>query len=250
MALVTTQRFFWDKVRARASECKYGVAFEAATAVFHDPRTVIALDEHCFCPEDRWHVVGRAENDVVIVVVCEFIDALGDDHVRIISARKATVRERGEYEAGDNPTRGLAMTEESHGRLDAESEDDLDMKPEYDFSNGIRGRFANSRFPVFIHNSILGYFHGQAMVTGKSSEGVDRSAIARAHRRNGLRTASIRRATVVRRRAPNQRFEVPRKMRLVRVTQFLCEMGEIDALRVGQSRSRVMQSKAANDPLR
>ncbi len=170
MMLVTTQRFFWDKVRARASERKYGVAFEAATAVFRDPLTVIALDERCFCPEDRWHAVGRAENDVVIVVVCEFIDALGDDHVRIISARKATARERGVYETGYNPTRGLAMTEEYQARLDAESDDDLDMKPEYDFSNGIRGRFANSRFPVFIHNSILGYFHGQAMETGKSSE--------------------------------------------------------------------------------
>jgi hypothetical protein len=49
-------------------------------------------------------------------------------------------------------------------------EDDPDMRVEYDFSNGIRGRFANSSFPVFIENRTLGYFHGRAIATGKSSE--------------------------------------------------------------------------------
>ncbi len=62
------------------------------------------------------------------------------------------------------------MTEEYNAKPEVESEDDPDMEPEYDFSNGIRGFFANAQFPILIHNSILGYFHGQAVATGKSSE--------------------------------------------------------------------------------
>ncbi len=111
-----------------------------------------------------------AENDVIVLIVCEFIEALGEDHVRIISARKASSRERREYETGDYAIREPTMTEDYHVQFDAESQDDPDMAPEYDFSNGIRGRFANSRFPIFIHNSILGYFHGRAVATGRPSE--------------------------------------------------------------------------------
>ncbi len=40
------------------------------------------------------------------------------------------------------------------------------MEPEYDFSNAVRGKFANARFPVFVHNSILGYFHERSIATG------------------------------------------------------------------------------------
>ena len=87
----------------------------------------------------------------------------------IFSARRATSRERREYEGGESAVREATMTYEpsKHGPV---MEDDPDMRVEYDFSNGIRGRFANSLFPVYIENRTLGYFHGQAIATGKSSE--------------------------------------------------------------------------------
>jgi hypothetical protein len=62
------------------------------------------------------------------------------------------------------------MTEQYHVKPDVESEHDPDMEPEYDFSNGVRGKFANAQFPILIHNSILGYFHARAIATGKTSE--------------------------------------------------------------------------------
>lgn len=42
------------------------------------------------------------------------------------------------------------------------AEGELDL----DFSNGIRGVFADSRFPIFIDNAVLGYFHTGARTTG------------------------------------------------------------------------------------
>ncbi len=62
------------------------------------------------------------------------------------------------------------MTEGNYVRSEVDSGDDPDMEPEYDFSNGVRGMFANAQFPILIHNSILGYFHGRAVATGRSSE--------------------------------------------------------------------------------
>ena len=34
------------------------------------------------------------------------------------------------------------------------------------FSNGIRGAFADCRFPIFIDNAVLGHFHTRARTTG------------------------------------------------------------------------------------
>lgn len=59
-----------------------------------------------------------------------------------------------------------STVEERNVSQQVDSQDDPDMKPEYDFSKGIRGMFANARLPVFIENSILGYFHQRAIATG------------------------------------------------------------------------------------
>jgi hypothetical protein len=61
------------------------------------------------------------------------------------------------------------MIDES-GKHGPVMENDPDMRVEYDFSNAARGRFANARLPIYIENRTLGYFHGQAIATGKSSE--------------------------------------------------------------------------------
>ncbi len=45
-------------------------------------------------------------------------------------------------------------------------EDESELEGKFDFSNPIRGKFANVRFPIFIDNSILGYFHVRARATG------------------------------------------------------------------------------------
>ncbi len=58
-------------------------------------------------------------------------------------------------------------------------DNDPDMRVEYDFSNAVRGKFANVRFPVFIDNRTLGYFHGRAISTGISIEELVNEALRR-----------------------------------------------------------------------
>ena len=166
----TTEKFFWDTAKAQANERKHGVTFELATTVFRDRLAVFTHDVRYDGPEDRWLVVGIVECGAILMVACAVDEGNGHDHVRIISARKATLRERREYETGEYTIREPTMTQEYQVETEIGSGDDPDMEAEYDFSNGIRGMFANARFPILIHNSILGYFHARAIATGRSSE--------------------------------------------------------------------------------
>jgi hypothetical protein len=117
-------------------------------------------------PDDRWHVIGVVERGAVIVVVCAIDEVNGEERVRIISARKATPRERREYETGEYVIREPTAAEEYNVTRNIEPEDDPDMEAEYDFSNGVRGKFAHVRLPVYVDNSILGYFHQRAIASG------------------------------------------------------------------------------------
>lgn len=76
------------------------------------------------------------------------------------------MRERRDYESGEYTVREPVAVEEYNVNQKVDSGDDPDMKAEYDFSKGIRGMFANARLPVFIENSILGYFHQRAIASG------------------------------------------------------------------------------------
>lgn len=161
------QNFSWDSAKAQANERKHGIAFQAARLVFRDELALVVHDgRYDGGLEDRWHVVGLAEGGVLVVVVCSFDESGGGEHVRIISARRATLRERRDYEAGKYAIREPMAVENYNVSQNIESEADPDMKPEYDFSKGIRGMFANARFPVYVENSILGYFHRRAIATG------------------------------------------------------------------------------------
>ena len=160
----------WDENKAFSNERKHGIAFKLAATVFDDPLAVISHDVDHGGPEDRWITVGMTENDVLVVVVYTVADREDGSHVRIISARKATLRERREYESGEYAIREPEMIAEYNVSKGSESEDDPDMKAEYDFSKGVRGKFANARFPIFIDNWTLGYFHGRARITGITME--------------------------------------------------------------------------------
>lgn len=76
---------------------KHGVTFEEAATVFDDLLAVPALDDSQ--GEVRLVVIGMSSHSRELVVVC--VD-LGtdeeDDLVRIISARRATKKERKRYE--------------------------------------------------------------------------------------------------------------------------------------------------------
>ena len=88
-------RFEWDARKATANLKKHGISFEEAKSVFFDERAKLIDDPDHSEDEDRFIILGLSHS-LRIVVVCH---CYRDENViRIISARKATVRELKEYE--------------------------------------------------------------------------------------------------------------------------------------------------------
>ena len=85
--------FEWDVEKARTNARKHHVEFGDAVAVFDDGSAVTISDSD---PEDeeRWVTVGTDVFGRILVVVYTW----RGDNIRLISARKATRRERAEYE--------------------------------------------------------------------------------------------------------------------------------------------------------
>lgn len=92
-------RFEWDDRKNLANRRKHKVSFETATLVFEDPHAISVL-ERIEQGEERWQTVGRAGGVMVMFVAHTYRESDGEEAVRIISARKATPRERGKYEEG------------------------------------------------------------------------------------------------------------------------------------------------------
>ncbi len=89
-------RFEWDAGKAAANERKHGISFEEAQAVFFDDNARIINDSEHSQAEDRFVILGMSSRHRALVVVhCYRKD---DAVIRLISARKATKRERAQYE--------------------------------------------------------------------------------------------------------------------------------------------------------
>ena len=89
-------RFEWDPEKTRINEAKHGVAFEEALTVFADPLARIFDDPDHSSAEAREIIIGHS-NTERLLVVC-FTERA--DAIRLFSARKATRRERVDYEKG------------------------------------------------------------------------------------------------------------------------------------------------------
>lgn len=90
--------FEWDAQKARVNLAKHGVSFEEARAVWDDPDYVV-YPEQVVDQEQRWHAIGRVGLVTVLLVVHIYRGDHEDERVRIISARRATPRERRIYES-------------------------------------------------------------------------------------------------------------------------------------------------------
>ena len=88
--------FEWDDRKAKQNARKHGVSFEEASTVFSDPAALTIFDRVHSDEEDRYVTLGESQQRRLIVVA--FTDR--DDVIRIISARRATPRERNDYEEG------------------------------------------------------------------------------------------------------------------------------------------------------
>jgi uncharacterized DUF497 family protein len=87
-------RFEWDPNKAEANLVKHEVSFEEAMTVFADPLARLFPDEEHSVDELREIIIGHSAGHQLILVSFTSID----DRVRIFSARKATRRERKDYE--------------------------------------------------------------------------------------------------------------------------------------------------------
>ena len=89
-------RWIWDDNKNRINKQKHGTGFETASLVFDDRMAVSIPDPDA--DEERWRTIGMIGNVVVIVVHTDGRPQIGAERGRIISARKATPRERRIYE--------------------------------------------------------------------------------------------------------------------------------------------------------
>ena len=79
---------------------KHGVRFEVAKLVFDDPLHVTRQDR-MEGGELRWQTVGMAGGVALLLVAHTWRETeSGQEHIRIISARRATRLERKVYEQG------------------------------------------------------------------------------------------------------------------------------------------------------
>ncbi len=92
------QRFIWDGDKARANLRKHRISFEIATRVFTDPcaltgKTASKRGEY------RWQTLGRVDGITLLLVAHTLEeDRDGAEVIRIISARRADLKERKRYE--------------------------------------------------------------------------------------------------------------------------------------------------------
>ncbi len=90
--------FDWDEVKNKANHSKHGIWFEEAQTVFDDVHGRLFIDSEHSDNEDRFVLIGfNSSNKLLVVVHCH---RKSDSIIRIISARKATKKERVFYEKG------------------------------------------------------------------------------------------------------------------------------------------------------
>jgi uncharacterized protein len=87
----------WDESKNKSNYKKHKIWFEEAQQVFNDPLALRYFDSAHSESEDRFLLIGESEPyRVLLVVFCEKDESV----IRIISARKATKKERRKYEKG------------------------------------------------------------------------------------------------------------------------------------------------------
>ncbi|MGQ0532002.1 MAG: BrnT family toxin [Caulobacteraceae bacterium] len=84
--------FEWDATKARENRRKHGVTFDQAKRAFRDPLGVEWIDDSRPHGEERTILLAMADGMILVVVFTE-----RGEHIRLISARKATGREQELY---------------------------------------------------------------------------------------------------------------------------------------------------------
>jgi uncharacterized DUF497 family protein len=87
-------QFEWHTEKAKANQRKHGVTFDEAITAFSDPLAMQMPDPDHSVGEQRYLVLGTsAQGRLLVVAVAE-----RPPRTRLISARRATRKERRQYE--------------------------------------------------------------------------------------------------------------------------------------------------------
>lgn len=84
----------WSFIKEKLNIAKHKVSFEEAKSVFSDEYGLVLFDEEHSENEERFLLLGRSYKSRVLLVVHCYKE---QDTIRIISARKATSKEKKYY---------------------------------------------------------------------------------------------------------------------------------------------------------
>ena len=88
--------FEWNEFKNEKNRQKHGVWFEEAQMIFSDSYHRVFLDKKYSIGEERYIAIGYSHSNRLLVAV--FCWRTNESIIRIISARKATKKERRFYE--------------------------------------------------------------------------------------------------------------------------------------------------------
>lgn len=86
--------FEWNINKAKTNKLKHTISFEEAATVFGDHRSLTIDDISHSLNEKRKIILGLSVNNCLLVVIHTY----RGERIRIISARKASKKERKQYE--------------------------------------------------------------------------------------------------------------------------------------------------------
>jgi uncharacterized DUF497 family protein len=93
--------FEWDPRKAEANAAKHDVSFDDAVSVFLDTDALDGPDVQHSTAEQRFLRLGRAADGRVLMVAYTLRRSGDAEAIRIISARRASRRERAAYASED-----------------------------------------------------------------------------------------------------------------------------------------------------
>ena len=88
--------FIWDNEKAKSNLKKHKISFEEAVTVFYDPLARITDDPDHSIEEERLIIIGYSQKSNLLFVVHVYKES--EQIIRIISARKASLQERLDFE--------------------------------------------------------------------------------------------------------------------------------------------------------
>jgi uncharacterized DUF497 family protein len=92
--------FEWDANKAATNLRKHGVSFGEGATVFADPDALDGPDLAHSAQEARFLRLGRSLSGRVLMVAYTVRGVSNDEKIRIISARRASRKERAAYASG------------------------------------------------------------------------------------------------------------------------------------------------------